>query len=644
MRAGGVEVMAKFDQVELPYQAASGPLDQADLYEFTQAWRSRATASNEASVYALLTPALVSDQGVPLFGLMFDTAGREGFAVAPTSTITYFGKREPESIALLQLRTFAHELLHALNRHHLDAAQMMDGRLTLEAPTRCIAGAKDEQWFLSEAPLMSMSPSTIHFFQTAAQRDVLPGKGHSAFDFSRTSPTECSDARQSRHSYPATTRREYALRRLRALFSIRAAEAAQQADPVEAREPSAVLRLQTLPASYPLGYPVAVRLQVQNLGETPLPLKGRLHPGYGLVSIEYRRSGASQWQLLQPGVRFEPVEDDQTMLTTGAATEETVPIYFSKAGWTFRTPGSYEIRVRLRLGVEAGEILSSPASVQVGAPTTDEDRAALNPLLDQRGQLDDEIGRILSFGGRIGSRSTLAPLEDTVRDHGQTALGSALRLTLSSQRLRRPVDPLTGERPAADLFGARELLADTCADSGIAAMRQELLQRYPGALSATSKVATSAAAWDGVTPRGGTTLATYSDPSLRLWGPSLHFCFDSAQLSAPGRNAIRVLARQLRRDRSARVVIVGHGDGEGNCQYNDALSLRRAESVKRALVRSGVRNSRIQVAGLGERRPLDFAASDTARQLNRRAEILVSDAELKPMPPLQRVMPKCLTR
>lgn len=36
----------------------------------------------------------------------------------------------------LQLRTFLHELLHALNRDHTDAAQMGDGRLTLEAPMR----------------------------------------------------------------------------------------------------------------------------------------------------------------------------------------------------------------------------------------------------------------------------------------------------------------------------------------------------------------------------------------------------------------------------------------------------------------------------------------------------------------------------
>jgi outer membrane protein OmpA-like peptidoglycan-associated protein len=644
LRAGGIEVSATFDQLELPYDATSGPLDQADLYQFARAWRSRTdSTSDAASIYALIAPGLVSDGGVPLFGLMFDTEGREGFAVAPATTAAYFGKREPGSVAMLQLRTFAHELLHALNRDHLDAAQMVDGRLTLEAPTRCIAEQQQTQWFLNEAPLMAISPSTIYFFQAAATRDVLPGKGHSAFALGRTSPTECRDARETMHAYPAATRWEYARRRLQQLFSIGTANAAQEAATVDTAQRTVELRIQTLPASYPLGYPVAVRLQVRNRSEISLPLRGRLHPGYGLVSIESRRAGTSPWQALQPSVRFEPVEDDQAMLAPGALTEATVPVYFSEAGWTFRSPGNYEVRARLLVGADAPEVISASTSVRVSAPTTDDDRAALQPFLDRSGQLDDDIGRLLAFGGRIGSPSTLAALESTVRDYGQTALGSALRLTLSSERLRRPMNPLTGERPAPDLSGARGLLEDVCTDSGVAALKQELLQRYPGVLSATpsSRVETPATAWDGMLPQQGATLPTYSDPSLQVWETSLHFCFNSTRLSSPARTALRGLAQQLRRDGSTRVVVVGHGDDTGNCRYNDALALRRAQAVKRALIRAGLRNVPVQVAGLGERRPLDFASSETARNLNRRVELLVQRADPRPIASTQRVLPKC---
>src|SRR5690606_36400802 len=95
-------------------------------------------ADAHAALYALVTPALISDAGEPLFGIMFDVAGREGFAVAPSETLRAFRDNNEDSIALLQLRTFMHELLHSLNRGHLDAGQVA-GRLTLEAPTRCIS-------------------------------------------------------------------------------------------------------------------------------------------------------------------------------------------------------------------------------------------------------------------------------------------------------------------------------------------------------------------------------------------------------------------------------------------------------------------------------------------------------------------------
>jgi hypothetical protein len=171
LRGGGIELTPEIDEVELPYDPTSGPLDRADLFQLVTAWRNRASQGVDATLYALFVNSLMADNGDELFGIMFDTSGREGFAVAPRTTERFFREHEPALISVLQLRTFAHELLHALNRHHADAAQMHDGRLTLEAPTRCIAEKKQRGWSLSEKPLMALSPQTIRFFQTAASRD-----------------------------------------------------------------------------------------------------------------------------------------------------------------------------------------------------------------------------------------------------------------------------------------------------------------------------------------------------------------------------------------------------------------------------------------------------------------------------------------
>jgi hypothetical protein len=187
-------------------------------------------------------------------------------------------------------------------------------------------------------------------------------------------------------------------------------------NPREIDGPPTALRLQTLPPDYPLGYPVAVRFQVQNLGN---------------LSCE-----SSLLQTMKPCSRPEHSPRKlyrSTLANLGGRSRTREAMKFE--------PGCSSARI-------AGEALFSPASVRVSAPTTDADRAVLRALLNERGEMDDAIGRTLFFGGRIGSRSTLASLETSGREYGHTALGSALRLSLISQRLRRTGRPSHGRTPA----------------------------------------------------------------------------------------------------------------------------------------------------------------------------------------------------
>jgi outer membrane protein OmpA-like peptidoglycan-associated protein len=646
LNGGGIDTAVTPDNLDLPYKAASGPLDRADLYRFAAAWGSKTVPSDaDAKVYALLAAALVSDTGEPLFGMMFDVKDRQGFAVAPPTTANQFSEREPDTVPLLQLRTFAHELLHALNRRHFDAAQMSDGRLTLEAPTRCISEQERGQWFLREPPLMEVSPATIRFFQTAASRDILPGEKSSPFSSRRASPIECDELRARIAEDPARTRWQLAIRRLQGLFAIRSAAAAEaeQAEPANSDQTAVELRIQAMPAAYPLGYPVAIRVLARNVGQEALPIKGRLNPSYGVVRIEYRRSEAEQWSVVEPLAWFEPVGDEYAMLLPGERTEQTVPIYFGDRGWTFPQPGDYEVRARLQLGSDAKDAASETVPVIVVDAHTPDDEAALRPLLNGGRRLNDAIGRLLSFGGRIVSEEGLAELEAAVNERGDTALGSAMRLTLVSHTLRPPIDPLTGERPVPDLTEARELLSETCTDSGVAALKAQLLERHAGGIprDMSNRAETAGTAWDGITSMRGDSQPTYSDPALKPWGPSLHFCLNESQMRQPVRAALPSIARELSRAQPTRVVIVGHGDYEGSCRHNDAIGMRRAETVRRALVAGGLRVARIDVASLGERRPLDFASSSAAHDLNRRVEILVEGASAN-TDPIEAPSPRCL--
>ncbi len=73
------------------------------------------------------------------------------------------------------------------------------------------------------------------------------------------------------------------------------------------------------------------------------------------------------------------------------------------------------------------------------------------------------------------------------------------------------------------------------------------------------------------------------------------------------------------------VRIEGYTDSSGNAAVNQALSLKRAQSVRDALVEQGVDASRISVVGRGESDPV--ASNDTAagRAKNRRVVVILQD-------------------
>src|SRR5687768_11642262 len=142
-------------------------------------------------------------------------------------------------------------MLHALNRRHAQVAQMPGERLTIEAPTRCIADNTGRpHWTLRERPLMSLSPSTIEFFQSAPAVRVLPGPGNSPFLIG--SPSTCSDVRESIATPPETSHWRSAMRRFKGLIGISQAQAAEAEDDTNT-PPDVQVVLQAIPAPYPLG-------------------------------------------------------------------------------------------------------------------------------------------------------------------------------------------------------------------------------------------------------------------------------------------------------------------------------------------------------------------------------------------------------
>jgi OOP family OmpA-OmpF porin len=99
------------------------------------------------------------------------------------------------------------------------------------------------------------------------------------------------------------------------------------------------------------------------------------------------------------------------------------------------------------------------------------------------------------------------------------------------------------------------------------------------------------------------------------------FAFDSAEVDRQARGIIRKAAQAARDDQAVDLVVTGYTDSSGASDYNQTLSLRRAEAVRDVLIEMGVDGERIGVAARGETRPAIDRGDEARERANRRVVI-----------------------
>ncbi|MCR9257046.1 MAG: OmpA family protein [Alphaproteobacteria bacterium] len=111
-------------------------------------------------------------------------------------------------------------------------------------------------------------------------------------------------------------------------------------------------------------------------------------------------------------------------------------------------------------------------------------------------------------------------------------------------------------------------------------------------------------------------------PAPKVPGPyTLFFNFDSTELTATSKVIVEAIVTAAGKT-TLPITVVGHTDLAGDPAYNDALSLRRAETVKAALVDGGVAAGRITATGSGEANPQIRTADGMKEAQNRRVSVL----------------------
>ncbi len=116
-----------------------------------------------------------------------------------------------------------------------------------------------------------------------------------------------------------------------------------------------------------------------------------------------------------------------------------------------------------------------------------------------------------------------------------------------------------------------------------------------------------------------------TDRGLVLTLGDVLFATGQSDLIAGATSHLSKLADFLNKYPDRNVLIEGYTDSTGGQSYNQALSERRAESVRGYLMAHGVDGTRISASGKGMSNPIAGNDTATGRQQNRRVEVIVSN-------------------
>lgn len=101
------------------------------------------------------------------------------------------------------------------------------------------------------------------------------------------------------------------------------------------------------------------------------------------------------------------------------------------------------------------------------------------------------------------------------------------------------------------------------------------------------------------------------------------FKFNSVDLDDDTEDFLNELSKTLEADPQLKIKIVGHTDNVGSDKFNERLSIKRAETVQKFLLKRGISQTRITVDGKGMSQPIQENDTEENRAINRRVEIFL---------------------
>jgi len=230
-----------------------------------------------------------------------------------------------------------------------------------------------------------------------------------------------------------------------------------------------------------------------------------------------------------------------------------------------------------------------------------------------------------------------APLRQQLQDEGFDVVFECRDVVCGGYDFRFKADVLGEPEMHVDLGDFHYLMAESDTGEAVSLM----VSRSPGAgfvqltqvggAAAPKPIVTSTkSAGFALTPGVGLPVDGVFLTGLSETGRAplddLQFATGSADLERSDAPSLGALATFLTEHPGRNVTLVGHTDAEGSPAGNINLSRRRADSVRRALIRDhGVSAARLTSEGVGHLSPRASNDSEDGRLANRRVEVILNE-------------------
>jgi len=211
--------------------------------------------------------------------------------------------------------------------------------------------------------------------------------------------------------------------------------------------------------------------------------------------------------------------------------------------------------------------------------------------------------------GQAAERGEIVPPEDNANWAIPLEQPYGFRTQMAQARVRLVNDLDRGGR---DRFPGLAARAQVSYDCWLERTEGDWVHEFDGACH-KDFLATIAALEAALAPPAAAAPATHEY--------NVYFDFDRSNLTREGRQVVDQAAAAMQRDKSSGIRLVGKADLAGTDRYNLALSHRRADTVRKALIADGVPANTIDERWVGDRQPPVPTAHGVREPRNRVVEI-----------------------